>query len=211
MSHFILSSGIPSRPCVDHMRICSVCDSGWHADHIYTPLQSPEVQSFFDDEINSPTTSVAEQSANYTDSPQTPHAPPSTPITAQPGDQSLQFWSSSVFKATINFSPSKLPEHLCDGSWHYLPTYHESVTVFGRDDRIYFNNDNTQAPSVVNFFWGPQGLISFLSGPSPTVQSQLEVHNETESTKLCSKIAANGLGSSLDSVKVVSDGDEVKA
>ncbi|KAF8808149.1 hypothetical protein BYT27DRAFT_7242449 [Phlegmacium glaucopus] len=154
-----------SSPYIDdmYMEICMCQCQGpaceWHLGHFYTPPQSA-VESF----INS---SAPEQGANY---PNYPHAPPSTPITSQPNDQSLQFWSSRPIK--------------------FLPP--ELITKFLRDD------DFIPFPS---------------SGPSPTVESQVQsqVCNETEGAKLHGEITANDLGCFLDSAVILDrHGNEVQ-
>jgi len=218
--------------------MCLGCDLPCeYADRFFTPPQTPAAQGFFLDLANrgvdSPTTTSApaSQSANYTETPHYPHAPPSTPITALQPDQPVQLWSSEVYKATINFLPSELPEHLRDGGWCQMPIYSEFAVLFGPQAAITFDwtqsgatqvqapNDsdiqvsNIPVPQFVTsatakFFWGPPHLLSRpnTEGPLPSVESQ--VCGKTGSIH---EINADHPRSSLDSEELVPHSNEVDA
>jgi hypothetical protein len=168
--------------------MCSQC--GTYCDypnHYYTPPESPLGQGFtnltnLDVSIYTSATATANQNRsanNNIDTPYYPHAPPSTPITAahdSDHEHSIQLWSSEVYKAIINFSPTELPDHLRDsGGWRYMPAEAELAILFGPEAARPFNwapntgdseSDKVSSQQAVatsrtgfsKFFWGPLQL-----------------------------------------------------
>lgn len=162
--------------------LCSEC--GTYCDypnHFYTPPQSPSEMLGFSNltnlDVSIYNSALASQntSTNCTETPCYPHAPPSTPITAQEFKQTapIQFWSSDVYKSTINFPPTELPDHLRDtGAWRHMPAQAELAILFGPEAATPFNwtptgpvhddGDISSVPAIKGaqaaipkFFWGP--------------------------------------------------------
>ena len=212
--------------------MCSEC--GTYCDyvgHFHTPPQSPSIQGFSnvtDLDVSLYASATQAQSTNYADTPYYPHAPPSTPVNAQ-SEHPIQFWSSDIYKATINFPPSELPEHLRDGAWCHMPAQAELAILFGPEAATPFSwtptgtiqspgDDDSSLPTIgagfPKFFWGPLQLevdstsssatqtLRHQRGPPPCV--------ELQSLDKTMKITANNSPDSEVETQVL-DSNEVEA
>lgn len=159
------------------------CEHHDAAEHFYTPPQSPAEQSFnFKDNRKALNSPISPTAPSQSATPRYPSAPPSTPITAQ-SEYPIQLWSSDLYKTTINFSPSELPEYLHDGAWRHMQTHGEMSILFGPEAARPFNATHASASDVNSkFFWGPLKvdasgkLLPPQGGPSvePQVRARIE-------------------------------------